>query len=287
MHVTAFAAGTTYYEYSIGESKYVVTSDTTPDAAKMYYIVVGNKGYSIALGETPSDAGEAAVYNRLFSVTDNTSLTVDASSYLCGRFSAYTEVEGEVDPETDKRILGADLVTEACGTGVILEKMFRTDTTEITEAVGIPVSNDAVNGSGEYVVAEMDAIFRKGLFYTTKDTAVVKGKRYFSRGMDDGYNEILGLAEGDVIDPESPYYEVITLEDVFNARSAAEELTTTGSINVKTLVDAGAARIVYDFDEQGRLIVWGPWDQLATKHYVDKKLENVSIEGGSGFGGGA
>ena len=286
VHVTAFAAGTTYYEYDIGESKHVVTSDTTPDAAKMYYIIVGNKGYSIALGETPSDAGEAAVYNRLFSVTDNTSLTVDASSYLCGRFSAYTAVEGEVDPETDKRILGADLVTEAYGTGVLLEKMFRTDTTEITEAVGIPVSNDAVNGSGEYVVAEMDAIFRKGLFYTTEDTTVVKGKRYFSRGMDDGYNEILGLAEGDVIDTTSPYYEVITLEDVFNARSAAEELTTTGSINVKTLVDAGAARIVYDFDEQSRLIVWGPWDQLATKHYVDKKLENVSVEGGSGFGGG-
>ena len=287
VHLTAFASGTTYYEYNTVESKYVVTSDTAPDATKMYYIIVGNKGYSIALGETPSDAGEAAIYNRLFSVTDNTSLTVDASSYLCGRFSAYTAVEGEVDPETDERILGADLVTEAYGTGVLLEKMFRADTTEIPESVGIPVSNDAVNGSGEYVVAEMNAIFRKGLFYTTEDTAVVKGKRYFSRGIDGGYNEILGLAEGDVIDTESPYYEVITLEDVFNARSAAEELTTTGSINVKTLVDVGAARIVYDFDEQGRLIVWGPWDQLATKHYVDKKLENVSVEGGAtGFGGG-
>lgn len=290
--VTAFATGVAYFEVNI-DNEYVATEDTTPDANKQYFIKASNKGYSVGLGTAPSVQAELDVYNKLFGITDNKSLTNDVSSYLCGRFSTYSEVTDLVvdDPatgdvvEVDPRITGADLVTDAIGSAFILEKLFDKSTAELGSGTAIPRENDKVV-DGAYVVDESNAIFRKGLFIKTSDTSVIAGKKYYSKDLSgDTYSEVLDLVAGSTL-TEGDYYEVITLEDVFNARSAAEELTTTGSINVKTLVDVGAARIVYDFDEQGRLIVWGPWDQLATKHYVDKKLENVSVEGGSGFGGG-
>lgn len=290
--VSAFAAGVAYFEVNI-DNEYVATEDTTPDANKQYFIKASNKGYSVGLGTAPSVQAELDVYNKLFGITVNKSLTNDVSSYLCGRFSTYSEVTDLVvdDPatgdvvEVDPRITGADLVTDAIGSAFILEKLFDKSTAELGSGTAIPRENDKVV-DGAYVVDESNAIFRKGLFIKTSDTSVIAGKKYYSKDLSgDIYSEVLDLVAGSTL-TEGDYYEVITLEDVFNARSAAEELTTTGSINVKTLVDIGAARIVYDFDEQGRLIIWGPWDQLATKHYVDKKLENVSVEGGSGFGGG-
>lgn len=290
--VTAFAAGVAYFEVNI-DNEYVATEDATPEENKQYFIKASNKGYSVGLGTAPSESSELAVYNKLFGITDNKSLTNDVSSYLCGRFSTYSEVTDLIvdDPATgdvveiDPRIAGADLVTDAIGSAYILEKLFDKSTAELGSESAIPRENDKVV-DGDYVVDESNAIFRKGLFIKTSDTSVIAGKKYYSKDLSgDIYSEVLDLVAGSTL-TEGDYYEVITLEDVFNARSAAEELTTTGSVNVKTLVDTGAARIVYSFDEQGRLIVWGPWDQLATKHYVDAKLENVSVEGGSGFGGG-
>ena len=135
------------------------------------------------------------------------------------------------------------------------------------------LTGTSIPGDGSYGVKlpryekhldEFDSVaYINGLFFNTKDTTPVSGKRYYTR-TSESY-EIIPQANvaSALQNPDTSVYESITLEELFDIWCAINQLTTTGA-DVDAILESDADRLVYNFDSAGGLITWDAWDELVT-----------------------